>query len=498
MNLSLLAVVTEYPAAVRKIKDAVEARLKAWFEEHQEGNSDLPLPLSRLEFNSVLLNRYRGGEDSQGWHSDNEAVYGRDPVIASVSFGCEREFCFRHCKDHKRKRSLVLEHGSLLLMFGPIQHHWQHCLPKRKKVQGERINLTFRQEAAVVYQEAVPGDRDRGIKSFVGDRDSGRDSGSRKGQSMIEAQELKIKAQDGMLQSAKELTIELRGRARGEAGGDVGRSNVMSGRAVITQNKEPPPSAVEVPFLFHFGAVFDSLIAVQLRKPEHSDLLHQLLGEPMRDVFAQKCQQILEQVLSLFLLSRSVQIRSADASPHILGPWLRGLADLFQARQAVLYVARAPGELVARAATANAVFMAKASAAEEAWKQQKTLNLSKRCEKIWAPGEPILCVPVINTKVAASGGNDDKDKAPDNIKAPVEAASLDEKELRAEREKFRQEALRVLDECAAQEETLRKFDQDAARAKYETVLPALGSDSVGGGHNTSAKSKPKEKLCGLF
>jgi len=135
----------EYPAAVRKIKDAVEARLKAWFEEHQEGNSDLPLPLSRLEFNSVLLNRYRGGEDSQGWHSDNEAVYGRDPVIASVSFGCEREFCFRHCKDHKRKRSLVLEHGSLLLMFGPIQHHWQHCLPKRKKVQGERINLTFRQ-----------------------------------------------------------------------------------------------------------------------------------------------------------------------------------------------------------------------------------------------------------------------------------------------------------------------------------------------------------------
>jgi len=145
MNLSLLAVVTEYPAAVRKIKDAVEARLKAWFEEHQEGNSDLPLPLSRLEFNSVLLNRYRGGEDSQGWHSDNEAVYGRDPVIASVSFGCEREFCFRHCKDHKRKRSLVLEHGSLLLMFGPIQHHWQHCLPKRKKVQGERINLTFRQ-----------------------------------------------------------------------------------------------------------------------------------------------------------------------------------------------------------------------------------------------------------------------------------------------------------------------------------------------------------------
>ncbi|CAD7963406.1 unnamed protein product [Amoebophrya sp. A120] len=104
-----------------------------------------PLVPETASFNSVLLNRYRSGADSQGWHSDDEAVYGKNPTIASVSFGAPREFQFRKIADHGKKAAVTLESGSLLLMYGPIQHLWQHSLPKRAKVAEERINLTFRQ-----------------------------------------------------------------------------------------------------------------------------------------------------------------------------------------------------------------------------------------------------------------------------------------------------------------------------------------------------------------
>ncbi|HKK13020.1 MAG TPA: alpha-ketoglutarate-dependent dioxygenase AlkB [Flavobacteriaceae bacterium] len=96
------------------------------------------------KFTTVLLNLYRNGNDRNGWHADNEKELGKNPVIASLSLGASRTFQFKHrnLKDHKHK--LILEHGSLLLMKGEMQHYWLHQVPKTKKDIGERINLTFR------------------------------------------------------------------------------------------------------------------------------------------------------------------------------------------------------------------------------------------------------------------------------------------------------------------------------------------------------------------
>lgn len=94
-------------------------------------------------FNSVLANLYRDGNDAMGWHSDDEPCNGPEPVIASVSFGAERRFDFRH-RTSKEKASVVLPHGSLLLMSGLSQHCWQHSIARSKKVTSPRINLTFR------------------------------------------------------------------------------------------------------------------------------------------------------------------------------------------------------------------------------------------------------------------------------------------------------------------------------------------------------------------
>ncbi|MCX6171365.1 MAG: alpha-ketoglutarate-dependent dioxygenase AlkB [Flavobacterium sp.] len=95
-------------------------------------------------FTTVLLNHYRDGKDSNGWHADNEKELGSNPVIASVSFGAERFFHLQHniLKDQKLK--INLEHGSLLLMKGTTQHFWKHQIPKTSKIIGSRINLTFR------------------------------------------------------------------------------------------------------------------------------------------------------------------------------------------------------------------------------------------------------------------------------------------------------------------------------------------------------------------
>lgn len=94
-------------------------------------------------YNSVLINYYRDGQDSNGWHSDDEAELGLQPVIASLSLGADRDFKFRHKYQKELKKSLLLEHGSLLLMRGDTQRNWQHHLPKRAHVGG-RLNLTFR------------------------------------------------------------------------------------------------------------------------------------------------------------------------------------------------------------------------------------------------------------------------------------------------------------------------------------------------------------------
>lgn len=95
-------------------------------------------------FNSVLLNYYRNGEDSMGWHRDNEKELGIDPIIASLSFGVERSFVIRNYLSKKNKIELMPATGSLIVMLGQIQKHWEHALPKRKKCNAERINLTFR------------------------------------------------------------------------------------------------------------------------------------------------------------------------------------------------------------------------------------------------------------------------------------------------------------------------------------------------------------------
>jgi alkylated DNA repair dioxygenase AlkB len=96
------------------------------------------------KFNTVLLNLYRNGNDSNGWHSDNEKELGVNPVIASVSFGAKRYFHLKNKTDSKQTFKLTLDHGSLLLMAGETQHYWQHQLPKTKLVKEPRINLTFR------------------------------------------------------------------------------------------------------------------------------------------------------------------------------------------------------------------------------------------------------------------------------------------------------------------------------------------------------------------
>ncbi len=100
-------------------------------------------PVSKTIFNSVLLNRYRDGNDSISWHTDAEKELGLNPVIASVNFGAARKFQLRHIKT-KEKLEIELTHGSLLIMQGELQHFWQHQVPKTSKHVSERINLTFR------------------------------------------------------------------------------------------------------------------------------------------------------------------------------------------------------------------------------------------------------------------------------------------------------------------------------------------------------------------
>ena len=95
-------------------------------------------------FNAVLLNLYRNGQDSNGWHADNEKELGTNPVIASISLGQERFFHLKHCKIKEQRLKIKLEHGSLLIMGGAMQHHWLHQIPKTSKPIDSRINLTFR------------------------------------------------------------------------------------------------------------------------------------------------------------------------------------------------------------------------------------------------------------------------------------------------------------------------------------------------------------------
>lgn len=101
--------------------------------------------LTQTEYNSVLLNYYRDGQDSMGYHQDNEKELGKNPTIASISLGTKRKFLLKHISNKSLERiEIPLSSGSLLVMGGTIQHHWKHAIPKSKKVKAERINLTFR------------------------------------------------------------------------------------------------------------------------------------------------------------------------------------------------------------------------------------------------------------------------------------------------------------------------------------------------------------------
>ena len=96
------------------------------------------------DFNSVLLNLYRTGTDSMGWHADDEPELGPRPTIASVSLGARRKLRFRRKGNHRDTREIWLDSGSLLVMRGNAQEDWQHALPKTRTVQEPRLNLTFR------------------------------------------------------------------------------------------------------------------------------------------------------------------------------------------------------------------------------------------------------------------------------------------------------------------------------------------------------------------
>ncbi len=100
--------------------------------------------LTQKRYNCVLINYYRDGNDSMGWHSDDEKELGSSPSIASVSIGAERFINFRRREDHQQKLKLCLSNGSLLHMAGATQTYWQHQIAKSKRVQHGRINLTFR------------------------------------------------------------------------------------------------------------------------------------------------------------------------------------------------------------------------------------------------------------------------------------------------------------------------------------------------------------------
>lgn len=116
----------DWPPALIQLKEHVEQRCKA-------------------RFNGALLNYYRNGDDSMGWHCDDESSLGEQPVIASLSLGAERTFQFRPKPPRTGERiDLTLENGSLLLMSGNTQKFWQHALPKRKRIQQARLNITFR------------------------------------------------------------------------------------------------------------------------------------------------------------------------------------------------------------------------------------------------------------------------------------------------------------------------------------------------------------------
>ncbi|MFZ9156620.1 MAG: alpha-ketoglutarate-dependent dioxygenase AlkB family protein [Ilumatobacteraceae bacterium] len=160
----LAALIDETPWESRNIvlfgREVAQPRLACWYGDRAYTYSGLTLEprefTSRLRdlcgvaerfadrsFNTVLLNLYRDGRDSMGWHADDERELGSEPVIASLSFGAVRKFRFRH-RESREVVNVDLEPGSVLVMRGLTQHRWMHDLPKTTRVTEPRVNLTFR------------------------------------------------------------------------------------------------------------------------------------------------------------------------------------------------------------------------------------------------------------------------------------------------------------------------------------------------------------------
>lgn len=134
-------------------------RMVCWYEDHENPGADQTRPRltpellairerveleTEIKFNSVLLNLYRSGKDGVGWHSDHEKNYGKNAIIASVSFGETRMFRLRHKFKKNLQVEIPLHHGSFLLMAKATQTYWQHQVPKTAKDILPRINLTYR------------------------------------------------------------------------------------------------------------------------------------------------------------------------------------------------------------------------------------------------------------------------------------------------------------------------------------------------------------------
>ena len=142
-------------------KMVMQPRLTAWYGDKGYGYSGIfmqPQPWTALLFeikckiekfsganyNSVLLNQYRDGKDSNGWHRDNEKGLGELPNIASLNFGATRKFQMRNYTTKKDLQNIYLTHGSLLLCKDQTQNYWEHTIPKTSQIVTPRINLTFR------------------------------------------------------------------------------------------------------------------------------------------------------------------------------------------------------------------------------------------------------------------------------------------------------------------------------------------------------------------
>lgn len=139
-------------------KTHLTPRMTVWYGKRRDGSKperiltptlqlikDRVEAETKIQFTSVLVNLYRGGKDGVRWHRDRERELGPKPIVASVTFGETRPFEIRH-KFNKEiaKMKIPLDHGSLLLTGGMMQHYWEHQIPKTAKFIGPRINLTFR------------------------------------------------------------------------------------------------------------------------------------------------------------------------------------------------------------------------------------------------------------------------------------------------------------------------------------------------------------------